>query len=1083
MDDILFQLDQPRLRLFHGPRLEARDPEVRLSPYPLYLLALLFGHEGRPVERARIIHLMWGEDPSPRARQRLRQLVYTACQRLPSPPIQAQGDDALVALEQALPSDLARFHEHLAKGRVASAGRLVRLGFLSRADRYPTKDYEDWVLARSEHLRQVVYTSASKIWAENAPQNEWDQCLEAAEALYVMDPEDEPTVRMVIEARGMTGDVQAAETAYYILKRDRGEVEPETSELIDRIRAMKSITGRVRPRREPVPLVGRSEVLGELVSLLASVLDSRGEAITVVGSAGIGKSRLLDAFAKHAHLRGVLCLVARGTEAEGPLPLATLAEALDNALVRDAVNDLPEPWTSVLSDVLAPDPDNRRDASRPPPVEAGQAERRLYDALVFLFRRLAASQPTIIFIDDCHWADTTTKNALAYAMRRLKRMPFGIVMAERASGLKRHTPGVTPVSVPPLSPHDAEGLLQRVAPTLGPNLRQPILNLAGGHPFFLIELGRAAEAGTLRVRQAPFSLSGLPASITELFERQVVSLSEHAKALAELVAVWSRPVSFWELAGTSELAGPILADALDELASVGIVEETSGAFSFRHDLFRSAVYERLRPAHRALMHARVAEHLKDSPNPTASGERAVHLARIGDHATAAPLAMGAASFAEKQGGLDEARFFYEIVMEGSVHVGLRAKAAAALARMLFSGRMLSDALPVLENAIALLRDTDQSRDAIEFQAMLVEGQAELGCVEWPILHSRIAGLKDTAHEQRDWTGLARLLEAEVQLLHRASQFQQITRVLDDATLCFERAEDLGKCIAGRVAALGVLYGDPAAALHLSRSAAEAGARLDDDTELLRAQNRLLLVLLYQGRLYLPEGRRLVEQARSRAARCGDMMQRFHLDMNVGVFQMDAGDVEAAATSLRAAQNLIHGTEGSVYHVNLLYNMGELGLTIRDLPTAERHLRSALEYTTDATPSYLIELIHASLGICAADQGRLREARRVSDTQVLENRTWTFDPTPILELRVRVLSRSGDPRRAFEEVQAAGANLKGRLVPAWLKVKTLELKLARRLRLGDLAERTEEAIQVAERLKLSTRAAQLRYLADSGTARI
>jgi tetratricopeptide (TPR) repeat protein len=235
-------------------------------------------------------------------------------------------------------------------------------------------------------------------------------------------------------------------------------------------------------------------------------------------------------------------------------------------------------------------------------------------------------------------------------------------------------------------------------------------------------------------------------------------------------------------------------------------------------------------------------------------------------------------------------------------------------------------------------------------------------------------------------------------------------------------------------------------------------------------------------LNLPEGRRLVRQAVEASEKSGDRLQKFSLEANLGVFLLDSGEPERARAAFERSAEIIRGAEAGTYHQNLLYNLGELALLEGDYDQAHGHFVEAERRLDHTAPHYAHWLINAGLGTCALESGRLAEARvREAGSGPTEG-LWHFDPTVIVDFRVRYLTRRGEAEAALALVESSALQVKNRLTQAWLKLKTIEGRVANKLEKGDTAFRLAEPTTVAEELQLTARARILRELASRGGSR-
>ncbi|MYW41949.1 ATP-binding protein, partial [Streptomyces sp. SID161] len=166
--------------------------------------------------------------------------------------------------------------------------------------------------------------------------------------------------------------------------------------------------------RGPAGLSGRQHEREVLDGLLRGVRESRGGAVVLLGEAGAGKTALLDRCASAA-AAGARLLRCTGVQSEASLPYAGLQVLLRGTL--DRVRSLPERQLTALRGAITPDD-----------VPAG--DRFLVGAATLgLLDELAEERPVVVLVDDAHWLDLETLDALLFAARRLGRGRVAMVIA------------------------------------------------------------------------------------------------------------------------------------------------------------------------------------------------------------------------------------------------------------------------------------------------------------------------------------------------------------------------------------------------------------------------------------------------------------------------------------------------------------------------------------------------------------------------------------------------------------------------------------------------------------------------------
>ncbi len=321
-------------------------------------------------------------------------------------------------------------------------------------------------------------------------------------------------------------------------------------------------------------LVGRDAELRDLLALLDGVKEGGG-ALVLSGAAGVGKSALLGAATAEAAARGARVLTVTGVPAEAQVPYEGLRRLLAGT------------------------------GLAPGDLEGGP----LRTAMSVLHRlsALAGDTPVVLAVEDAHWLDEPSWEALAFVGRRLRSDAVVLLATLRddADALARLTAsGLPALTVPPLTDQAAAELLARVAPDLGAALRARVLAEAAGNPLALMEFAALAS----RQDQEVLASSRLP--LTERLERAfaqaLAALPADTRTLALVAAVNEDDAIEENTRAASLLAGaPIEAAALAPATRAGLIVADAVRVRFRHPLIRSAIAQAagadlVRDAHAAL---------------------------------------------------------------------------------------------------------------------------------------------------------------------------------------------------------------------------------------------------------------------------------------------------------------------------------------------------------------------------------------------------------------------------------------------------------------------------------------------------
>ena len=343
------------------------------------------------------------------------------------------------------------------------------------------------------------------------------------------------------------------------------------------------------------PLRGREQELALIRRRLNQVRAGTGCVVVVEGSAGLGKTRLLD---ECVSMAGELSFrVGRGAAEPGRvIELGALFDALfegDPPLAdRRALNDVhasPEFLFWLLQDVQS------------------------------LIEAAALKNPVLICLDDLHWGGTSLSVAMRQLPLRLSSLPVAWVMAFRpGQGLHQMQQAKAELiesgaELIRLAPLNREAVAQVATDVLGAEADDELLQKADrvqGNPFLLVEFFRGLQDDllvSLDSGRATLAEDRLPHRVSDSMRGRLARMSPASERAATFASGLGRRFSIHDLAAMTDMSITELIDPVNELVQADIFADDGGQLAFRHDIIREAVRGSLLPPVRRAIDRQAAD--------------------------------------------------------------------------------------------------------------------------------------------------------------------------------------------------------------------------------------------------------------------------------------------------------------------------------------------------------------------------------------------------------------------------------------------------------------------------------------------
>ena len=436
---------------------------------------------------------------------------------------------------------------------------------------------------------------------------------------------------------------------------DAGDAAPAPQEADD-----------ARPSFAPdsIPLLERQQSFDALEGALADAREGFGTTCLVYGEAGIGKSSVCDVFLSRLTAIRVL---RGGCEALlSPRPLGP---------VYDFVGQMDE---------------------------AARAAIRHEDAQPGLFAEVLGrlrERPTVLLLEDLHWADEATLDLLKYLGRRVAHAPLLLILTYRDDELGEAHPlrqvlgdlqrGVVRIPLLPLT----QAAVAELAKQAGRS-PQGVLEATGGNPFYVTEI---------------LECDGMPVTVVDAVVARFARQTAPVRALMELASTLPGRVEYWVVEEFMDPEGVATQEAL----SSGLLLSDGEGIRFRHEIARRAIEHSLALPKLRGLHDRLLDFLLSRPDGSVSPSRLVHHAKAaGRSEDVLRYAPVAARDASRRGAHREAATLYASALEvaGPLPFEERARMLEACAWENMVSDDVSAAVQRYEEALALWRRSGSAID-------------------------------------------------------------------------------------------------------------------------------------------------------------------------------------------------------------------------------------------------------------------------------------------------------------------------------------------------------------------------------------
>ena len=447
-------------------------------------------------------------------------------------------------------------------------------------------------------------------------------------------------------------------------------------------------------RARTARLVGRQREFDQLWSQFETIRHGVTRVTLIGGDPGIGKTRLLNAFAHQATMQGATVLHGGASQFEGMPPYLPFLEALGQHIRATTTEELQVqvgPLAPILATIFPELPLRLGELSSSYALPPEQARLRLYEAVGTFLAAIATSGPLILILDDLQWADAASLDLLCAIVRYQPNASLSIVGAYRSGEVEQNAALVRTIAelnrlrvldTLQLGALTAEETLDLACDYLGDQLEAAtgrlLFEQSEGNPFFAEEVLEGwLEAGALErhetgtetssVRLVPHAALTVPPGIVGAVRERLGRLPPEIVQTLQTAAIIGRTFDLEILAKTVGDEPEPTEERLRQATYAGLIHAgAAGEFSFSHDKIRECLYDEVTATRRQRLHGfigRALESHEASPDARQLADLAYHFAKSGDRERGTGYALRAAEQALQTFAFEEAAAHFATALD------------------------------------------------------------------------------------------------------------------------------------------------------------------------------------------------------------------------------------------------------------------------------------------------------------------------------------------------------------------------------------------------------------------------------------
>jgi class 3 adenylate cyclase/predicted ATPase len=784
-----------------------------------------------------------------------------------------------------------------------------------------------------------------------------------------------------------------------------------------------SVAGR-RAQPEPVrgirglhsPLVGRQREAQHMREIALNLQSGRGGVLSIIGEAGLGKSRLINELrAEQSNfnwleghclsytqnvsysafievMRGALNLFESDSDAER---WAKLRHQLDELLPGELSDDV-LPYLAHFLNL----PLEGNLAERVAYLEGEALQRQVIRAVAVFIEHLAQQQPLVLMFDDLHWADSASLALLERLLALPDRSPLLVGLLyrpDRSHGCwalgqtaARHYPHrYTEITLKPLDVAAGEDLamvrhLLSIAAV--PDTLAQLIARAEGNPFYIEEIIRAlidaqaivSRAGQWHISDA-LNLAAVPDSLQGIIMARIDRLLDEARRALQIASVVGRTFRYQVLQWLSTAATLAHLDAdLADLQRAELVREQTRLpeleYGFAQAMFREVAYESLLVRDRRTYHRLVGQQLEDiyhAQREDVYELLAHHYSLSDDQPKALAYLIKAGDKTRSAYANKEATTFYrqaEVLADELGSDDDKAAIAAGLGDVSYHVGEYDEALLHFTQALRFRHDPQRLADLHRRMGAVYEKRGEYV----QALTSVMAGVSLLTPDLTQTVEMARLLTLQCRVHHQQGQFEEAIETGERALAIIEDTAHYRE-IAQAHNELGNAY-EGRSEVELAIAHYERGQlileRIGDDYGAAKLYNNLA-VIYYQSDP--TQSAAYFERALQTMKRLGDTWGESTAYQNLGVVCYVRGNYAQAIDYYNMSLKMKSQIGDLMGITDCHVNLGEVYRTTQDSLRAIEHLQEALALAQQIGANQTVGECYRQLAECYLESGNVQRS--------------------------------------------------------------------------------------------------------------